>query len=125
MWVLDIPHREQEGPLARAVKAQERAHMRNRFRSMRPGATNMKSLPPVDVVVRCGRSWNCACPSSPVTWRNSLLAVLVCAAASTPSQDFFGSAVRTDIVFVTWLHCKHPFMVIYVCSANDPCQAQD
>ena len=51
LWVVDIPQAV-ESPLRGAVHAQQRLIKRNKFRSMRPGPTNMQSLPPVDVVVR-------------------------------------------------------------------------
>ena len=51
LWVVDIPQAA-ESPLRGAVHAQQRSVKRNKFRSMRPGPTNMQSLPPVDVVVR-------------------------------------------------------------------------
>ena len=51
LWVVDIPQAV-ESPLRGAVHAQQRSIKRNKFRSMRPGPTNMQSLPPVDVVVR-------------------------------------------------------------------------
>ena len=74
-----------------AMKAQERARMRNRFRNLRPGATNMKSLPPVDVVVRCGRTWKWGCLSPPEISQQlqPSLAVLMCIAVKVQWQEYF------------------------------------
>ena len=52
LWVVDIPREAEESVSRRVVRPQDRARMRQRFRSMRPGPASLKDLPPIDVVVR-------------------------------------------------------------------------
>ena len=52
LWVVDIPQGEEDFPSRKVVRPEDRARMRQRFRSMRPGPASLKELPPIDVVVR-------------------------------------------------------------------------
>ncbi len=52
LWVVDIPREAEESVSRRVIRPQDRARMRQRFRSMRPGPASLQDLPPIDVVVR-------------------------------------------------------------------------
>ncbi len=52
LWVVDIPQGEEDFPSRKVVRPEDRARMRQRFRSMRPGPASLKEVPPIDVVVR-------------------------------------------------------------------------